>query len=169
MEILETAVESWGEANAPLIFKAEEYVSAQDSPYSQGFVLLQEPRSYVKLADSNLKKGSAEWRKYAVYGKGNHITGKFIDMPSYDEMTKDHFSILFTMEQALLKNIPDVDMVIEQIASAANHHGSKHIMATKVGKSRTIRISCNKIALKSNVDALVEELDFILSLVKVIV
>ena len=56
VEILETAVEAWGEANAPLVFKAEEYKAAQDSPYSQGFVLLQDPNRYVELARKNLKK-----------------------------------------------------------------------------------------------------------------
>lgn len=167
-EILETDVEAWGEANAPLIFKTEEYVAAKDSPYSQGFVLLQDPKSYVKLVNNRLTKGSAEWHKYAVYGKSNHLTGKFIDMPSYDEMTEDDFTVLFTLEQSHFNNMPKIDNLIEQIESAAKHHFAKQITAERVGKSRTIKLSCSRIKLKSDVDTFVEGIDFILSLVKVI-
>ena len=168
MEILENAVELWGEANAPLIFKTEEYIAAQDLPYSQVFALLQDPKSYVKLANNQLQKGSTEWHKYAVYGRGNHLTGKFIDMPGYDKMTQNDFVVLVTMEQSHFKNMPDIDATIDQIATAANLHCPEQSSAARVGKSRTIKVSCNKITTRGDVEAFVDELDFILSLVKVI-
>ena len=38
VDILEKNVEDWGSDNAPLIFKTEGYVAAQNSAYTQGFV-----------------------------------------------------------------------------------------------------------------------------------
>ena len=60
-EILEKAVEDWGLDNAPLIFKAEGYVAAKGTDYTQGFVLLQDPTKYVTLIAENLNKESASW------------------------------------------------------------------------------------------------------------
>ena len=89
-------------------------------------------------------------------------------MPSYDEMTQDNFFVLFIMEQTHFQNMPEIDNLINQIESAADSHGAGKIIANRVGKSQTIKLSCNRIELKSDVDAFVDELDFILSLVKVI-
>ena len=40
--VLEKCVEKWGADNAPLIFKAEDYIQAQNSAQTQCFLLLQD-------------------------------------------------------------------------------------------------------------------------------
>ena len=93
-DILEKAVEEWGENNAPIIFKTEEYVQAQNSSSTQGFRLLQDPKGdYITLVNKNLTRNSEEWSKYAKYSKGNHLTGKFLDMPDYATMTTGAFEM----------------------------------------------------------------------------
>ena len=46
---LETAVLEWGMNNTPLIFKAENLRTPQNSNYTQGYLLLQYPDKYVDL------------------------------------------------------------------------------------------------------------------------
>ena len=70
VDILEKNVEDWGSDNAPLIFKTEGYVAAQNSAYTQGFVLLQNPKSYISLANNKLDKDHPEWKKYAAQRQG---------------------------------------------------------------------------------------------------
>ena len=165
-EILEKAIEEWGDKNAPLIFKAEEYPAEKKKPYAQGYVLLQDPKKYVPLVNAGLAKDSAEWHKYALYSPQNHSTGDFIDMPSYDMMTQNDFDVLITMAQSHFSKMTDIDKSIDHIAIAANYHCRNRITATK--KSLTIQLHCKKINTKDDVNAFVDELDFILSLVKVI-
>ena len=163
-EILEKAVEEWGDKNAPLIFKAENYPAEQKKPYTQGYLLLQNPQDYVDLVNGGLTKESPNWRDYAAYGNG-HSTGKFLDMPNYDKMTQENFVTQITMEQSHFKAKPE-DLT-NQIVSAVNLY-CKGIKAKRVGNSRTIQLACNKINTKDDVNAFVDGLDFILSLVKVI-
>ena len=163
-EILEKAVEEWGDKNAPLIFKADGYVAAKDTPYTQGYLLLQNPKDYVGLVNAGLTKESPEWREYAAYGKG-HSTGKFFDIPCYDKMTQEDFAAQLTMEQSHFKTMPEE--LTGQIVTAVNFH-CKGIKAKRVGNSRTIKLTCNKINTKDDVNTFVDGLDFILSLVKVI-
>ena len=175
-EILEKAVEEWGDKNAPLIFKAEGYGDPKPAPshyplYTQGYVLLQKPQTeYVKLVASNLTKDSDTWHKYAISDKTNRSTGKFIDMPDYDKMTQEKFAVLITMNQRHFDKIPAVDDLIGQIAIAANSPHDERIEVSIVGekKTRTILLTCKPIIFEDDVKAFVNKLDFILSLVKVI-
>lgn len=168
-KVLEKAVEAWGESNAPLIFKAEGYVQAKNTSQTQCFLLLQNPkRDYISLAMKELDKDSAEWKDYAKYGKG-HLTGKFLDMPSYKAMTEGDFEILLCMEQAHFKKMPEIDGIIEDLDSAISAHCGKKITSKRIGESRTIKLSCTQIKSYKDVEDFVERLEFILSLVKVVI
>lgn len=166
-EKLEKDVEDWGIDNAPLIFKTENYIAAQNTEFEQGFVLLQDPRRYVSLSNSKLNKENPEWHKYAQYGNGK-LTGKFLDMPSYKAMTKDDFNVMIVMEQSHFRNMPEIDSVIKDIVSAINAHGNDGIFAERIGASNKIRLVCKKIETIAGKDHFVDMLDFILSLVKVV-
>ncbi len=165
--ILEQAVEEWGEDNCPLIFKTENYVPAQNSTYTQGFVLLQNPREYVSLVNKKLDRDNPERKKYAQYGNGKH-TGKFLDFPSYEAMTLDGFSVLIVMEQSHFKNMPEINSIVESIVLAIGSRGEGKISAKRVGSSNKIRLECSKIESVQDVESFVDTLDFVLSLVKVV-
>ena len=167
-EILEKSVEDWGIDNAPLIFKTEGYVAAQNSAYAQGFVLLQNPKNYIALANQKLNQDNPEWKKYAQYGSGK-LTGKFLDFPSYHTMISSDFDMMIVMEQSHFKNMPEIDAVVDDIVDAINARGETSVHAERVGKANKIRLSCKKIASSQDVEFLVDILDFVLSLVKVIV
>lgn len=166
-EILEQAVEDWGNDNSPLIFKTENYVAAQNSAYTQGFVLLQNPRNYVSLANSKMDKDNADWKRYAQYGNGK-LTGKFLDMPGYRTMTQDGFDVLFVMEQSHFKNMPEIDSIVKDIVAAINSRCDGQVLAERVGASYKIRLACKRIESVQDVEAFVDTLDFVLSLVKVV-
>jgi len=167
-EILEKAVEDWGLDNAPLIFKAEGYVAAKGTDYTQGFVLLQDPTKYVTLIAENLNKESASWSSYARY-ENNSRTGKFINLPSYKDMAQDKFDVLIFMEQAIFSKNKDINEIITKLASAITiRFQDRGISAERVGQSQKIRIKCKRIENNQDVAAFVDSLDFVLSLVKVI-
>lgn len=166
-EILEKSIEDWGIDNAPLIFKTEGYVAAQNSVYTQGFVLLQNPKNYISLANQKLNQDNPEWKKYAQYGSGK-LTGKFLDLPSYQVMVSADFDMMIVMEQSHFKNMPEIDAVVGDIVDAINARGERTVHAERVGKSNKIRLSCRKVESSQDVEFLVDMLDFVLSLVKVI-
>ena len=168
-KLLELAVETWGINNAPLIFKAEEYVQAKNSTQTQCFLLLQNPKKdYISLANQNVAMDSPEWMKYAKYGKANHLTGKFLDMPSYWDMTKNRFEMVLCMEQSHFKNMPEIDSIIINLVNAISVHCGENITPSRIGTSNTIRLNCAQICSTQDVEDFVEALDFILSLVKVV-
>lgn len=166
-EKLKKDIEDWGTVNAPLIFKTENYVAAQNTEFEQGFVLLQDPRSYVSLSNSKIDKNNPEWIKYAQYGNGK-LTGKFLDLPSYQFMTQNDFNAMITMEQSHFKNMPEIDSIIKDIVAAINTRSGRRIHAERVGTSNKIRLVCKKIETVDAKDHFVDILDFILSLVKVV-
>ena len=167
-EILEKSLEDWGSDNAPLIFKTEGYVAAQNSAYTQGFVLLQNPKNYIALANQNLNKDNPEWRKYAQYGSGK-LTGKFLDLPSYQSMLSADFDMMIVLEQSHFKSMPEIDTVVNDIIRAINARGEAIIHAERVGKANKVRLSCRRIESAQDVEFLIDMLDFVLSLIKVIV
>lgn len=165
-KILEREMESWGEKNAPLIFKTEGYKSSE---FAQGFCLLQNPQGeYITLAARKIEKGSAEWSRYAKYGNMT-LTGKFLDMPSYVDMTAGNFKIHIYMEQSHFDKIEKIDKIISDIVNAAklNSNGA-FVDSRQIGVSRKIELTCKQIETAADVECLVEALDFVLSLVKVV-
>lgn len=166
IELLEREVESWGIANAPMIFKAEGYKSAQGSPYKQGFLLLQDPRKFVSL--SNLTPESSEWSKYAKYGNGNR-TGKFIDLLDYKKMTEDIPTVSIIMKQSHFSQMNQIDEIIRDIYEAINAKYGEVVTANRQGSSYEILLTFKKkIETENDVKQFVEVLDYVLSLVKVV-
>ncbi|MBD5519917.1 MAG: hypothetical protein HDR03_01590 [Lachnospiraceae bacterium] len=165
VEKLEKRVEDWGMANAPLIFKAQEYVAAKDSLYTQGYVLLQNPRDYVKLA--NINKEDMMWSEYAKYGN-NRKTGKFLDMPAYMDMTRQDFSVLIVMEQSHFKNMDGIDEIVDDIKNAVEKKFDGRCGVSRSGKSLKLVVNYRKVETEQDIDFFVDTIDYILSLVKVI-
>ena len=166
VELLEREVENWGKDNSPLIFKAEGYVSAKDSPYTQGFLLLQNPRSFASL--SSMDPDSPEWENYAKYGSGNRLTGKFIDMPEYKQMTEDTVQVQFIMEQAHFSNMVEINEIVDSIISAINQRYKNLVGAHRIGASYKFTLQYKKIETEDDVRTFVDILDYVLSLVKVV-
>lgn len=166
-EVLEKTIEDWGLDNAPLIFKAEGYISAQDSSYEQGFVLLQEPKSYPELIDITPDK--PKWIDYAQYKSPKRLTGKFLDMPAYKTMTASNFDVLFVMEQTHFKNMENLDEIIKNIEKAVNNRHFDGIeKVNRIGNSYKLKISYKQITTDKEIEGFRDCLDFVLSLVKVI-
>ena len=166
VNILENSVEKWGADNSPMIFKIEGYVCAKEQKYSQGFALLQNPTKYVSLLD--MKQSDADWHTYASYTSKQ--TGKFLDLPSYEEMVADGFDVLFILEQKHFKEIEGIDEVIQNIADATqNRFGEKNIKVHRIGKSEKFTIKFKSaIENKKDIEFFISVVDFVLSLVKVI-
>lgn len=165
-EILEQSVENWGIDNAPLLFKAQGYVSAKGSEYTQGFLLLQNPRSYASL--SNLNPSSPDWLDYAKYGGGKKLTGKFIDFPDYKTLTEDTAKIQVTMEQSHFSKMPEISNIINDIINSINVRYKDIATASRIGSSYKFTVSYKKITTAEDIKIFIEILDFILSLVKVV-
>ena len=165
-ELLEKSIEDWGLDNSPLIFKTEGYISAQDSSYDQGFVLLQEPKSYPKLVD--LAPDKPNWIDYAQYKSPKRLTGKFLDMPSYKTMTSSEFDVLFVMEQAHFKNMDNIDTIIADIIKAIEYRFAGKLKVNRIGNSSKFKLQYNKIATDQEIEDFRDSLDFVLSLVKVV-
>ena len=169
-ELLEEKVEKWGISNAPMIFKTEGFVCAKEGKYTQGFVLLQNPSKYLTLLD--LDKDNPDWHVYASYTSKQ--TGKFLDLPSYEEMVSNRFDILFVLEQKHFKEKEDIKQIITNMINAAENHFKKEIAAEKikvkrVGNSEKFTVEfTSAIGNKNDIDFFISVVDYILSLVKVI-
>ena len=163
-ERLEKEVELWGSKNSPLIFKAEGYVSEQSSEYTQGFVLLQNPEEYMRL--SNLTPESSIWSDYAHYASKK--TGKFIDMPSYEIMMSGDFKIRVVMKQSHFSKKEGIETIINDIISSINSRYANEFEATQIGKSLSFTVSVKSINTDKEMDRFIELLDYIVSLVKVV-
>lgn len=169
LEKLEYAVEEWGKENVPMIFKIKDFPTEAKMEYKQGFFLLQNPDEYINLAMLNLNEDSPEWDKYARYGKGNNKTGRFIYLPSYENMINEPFTFEIYLEQKHFQNDSVIDENIVKMVDALNKRENKTYSAERVGKSKTIRINYIKaINTEEESEAFVDVLDFVLSMVKVI-
>ena len=164
-EVLKNAVENWGLDNAPLIFKTEGYVSAQDSPYTQGFVLLQNPKTYPSLVE--LTPENPNWIDYAQYHSPKRLTGKFLDMPEYETMTSSQFKAMFVMEQKHFQELGGEDTVGNIVKAVDKKYGGT-LKVNRIGKSAKFTIQYNQIVTNEDIEFFVDSLDFVLSLVKVI-
>ena len=164
--LLKQRVEKWGEDNAPMIFQVEGYVCAKGQNYTQGFALLQNPRKYVELLE--LKKGDPAWHTYANYTSKQ--TGKFLDLPAYEEMTAGEFEIRFVLGQKHFKEIEGISDIIKNIADATTKRfAAKNVKAECSGNSGEIKVKFNAaIESKKDIEDFVSVIDFVLSLVKVI-
>ncbi|MGN0619588.1 MAG: hypothetical protein ACI4J7_11270 [Ruminiclostridium sp.] len=165
-ETLEKTIDEWGLNNAPLIFKTEGYVPSKDSLYSQGFVLLQDPKSYPTLV--GITPESANWVDYAQYKSPKKLTGKFLDMPDYKTMTSSDFSILFVLEQKHFQNM-DMQSIIDSIVNAVNRKYENKLKVDKVGSSSKFTIKYKRIVTTEDIEMFRNSLEFIMSLVKVVI
>lgn len=165
-KILEHEVECWGENNAPFIFKAEGFKTPQDTNYTQGFMLLQDPTKYAKLV--GITPQDEAWHDYArVRDGGRRPTGKFLSMPTYSAMTEKDFEITFTMGQKHFTDKANLSEIIDSIRDAIDAKPKN--LVKKVGKaSNEIVISFKAIQSNKDVDEFVAIIDFVLSLVKVV-
>lgn len=165
-EILEEKVERWGMDNAPMIFKAEGFICAKEQKYKQGFVLLQNPSKYLTLLE--LDRTNPEWHTYASYTSKQ--TGKFIDLPSYEDMVSDGFEIMIVLEQKHFKEKEDIKDIIENIKKAVEKRfGSDKIEIGRIGNADKFTVKFNSaISNRKDIDFFISVVDFILSLVKVI-
>ena len=167
VSLLDNAIQDWGDKNLPLIFKVEGFKQAQNSSYTQGFALLQNPREYIRVLRKNLTPAHPEWSKYAAYTSG--VTGKFIDMPSTIAMTTDKFDICVVMSQSHFKNMPDFDKAFEGIVECVNSRYQDFLTAYPLGKEFKFKMEFkHEIKTKEDVYTLIEVLDYIVSLVKVV-
>ncbi len=164
LERLENEVEEWGKKNSPLIFKAEEYVAEQSGEYAQGFVLLQNPEEYMGL--SNLTPESPVWSDYARYD--SRKTGKFIDMPSYETMTRSNFKIKVVMKQSHFSKKDRIEEIIDKIISSINSRYVNEFKAIQIGKSLSFTVSIKSITTDKEMQRFIELIDYIVSLVKVV-
>ncbi len=165
-DILENMIENWGLDNAPLIFKTEGYVSAKDSEYTQGFVLLQEPKKYPLLA--GLTPDKPNWIDYAQYKSPKKLTGKFLDMPAYNIMTSSAFNVLFVMEQKHFQD-REIDEIIRNIINAIDRKYDDLLKVERIGNSAKFKIVYKQICTVDDIEFFKDSLDFVLSLVKVVV
>ena len=166
--ILENSIEKWGNDNLPLVFKVEGFKQAQNSTYTQGFALLQNPREYITVLKKNLNPNHPEWSKYASYSSG--ITGKFIDMPSAESMTSGKFDICIVMTQSHFRNMPDFDKTFSGIIDCIDANYKDVIKIYSIGKEFKFKIEFKQeIKTQEDIDILIEVLDYIVSLVKVVV
>ena len=168
--LLEQEVEDWGLSNAPLIFKAEGYQTAKNTPdKTQCFLLLQDPKEdYIPLVGKKLNKESPNWLEYAQYGGVIKTTGKFLDMPSYADMVNKDFEIELILSQKHFKEMPEINSIIGDLESAINAHCDKRVRADKKVSTREIKLKCTRIQTKEDIYNLIDALDFIVSLVKVV-
>lgn len=165
---LETAVLEWGMNNTPLIFKAENLRTPQNSNYTQGYLLLQYPDKYVDLVKGNLNPESPEWLDYATYNGGKKYTGRFLIMPDFDAMTKKAFTVNFSMKQKHFESIASFDENVDIIIKALNaRFNDNKVFANPFGK-REFEVSYQPLTTDVDISMFIDSLDFVLSMVKVI-
>ena len=167
VSMLDSALEDWGDKNLPLVFKVEGFKQAQNSSYTQGFSLLQNPRDYITVLKKNLNPSHPEWAKYASYSSS--VTGKFIDMPSTISMTNGKFDISIVMSQSHFKNMPDFENAFSGIVECVNENYRDVLTAYPIGKEYKFKIEfMQEIKTQDDINAFIEVLDYIVSLVKVV-
>ena len=165
-KLLEQEVENWGESNSPMIFKAEGFECAKEKKYTQGFVLLQDPRKYLTLQD--ISKDSENWHVYANYHSKQ--TGKFLDLPSYEQMVSGGFEVLFVLEQKHFKEKENITETIGDLVEAVKKRVDKQKVEVKrVGNSEKFTLEfLYAINSKKDIKHFISVVDYVLSLVKVI-
>lgn len=165
--ILEEDIEKWGDNNLPLLFKVEGFKQAQNTNYTQGFALLQNPKDYIEVLDKKLYPQHPEWSKYASYSSG--LTGKFIDMPSYQLMTKEKFQICIVMTQSHFKNMEKFDEIFAGIIRSVKSKYEDVIDVSQNGKEfKFTMLFKQEIKTREDINMLIEILDHVVSLVKVV-
>lgn len=164
LERLEEKVEEWGKKNSPLIFKVEGYIAEQSGEYTQGFVLLQNPEEYLKL--SNVTPESSVWNDYARYESKK--TGKFIDLPSYKTMINNDFKIRIVMKQSHFSKKDGIEEIIQDIISSINSRYVNEFESVRIGRSLSFTVSAKRITTDKEMERFVELIDYIVSLVKVV-
>ena len=159
---LEETVEKWGMENAPLILKAINWGATDGT--KQGFKILQSQKDFTDRIVVPLNKDGEEWKKLADYN--NKKTGKFIAMPSYDEMIANDFKIKIYTNQSHFENLDGFEDIFSNLIRAINTRYPE--CATRQGSQYIMDLSFKKISNVDDIEKLVKVLDFVMSVIKVI-
>ena len=165
-KILEEKVEEWGKENAPMLFKVDGFVCAKEGKYTQGFALLQDPRKYLTLLD--ISEDSEDWHTYANYNSKQ--TGKFLDLPSYEQMVSGSFEIMFVLEQKHFKEKEGIKETVGNLIDAIkNRVDETKVKVNRVGNSEKFTLEfLSAIENKKDIEYFISVINYVLSLVKVI-
>ena len=151
---------------------ASDYIKRnKDTHYEQGFKLLQKPETYISLVKEGLNPENPEWEKYAKYTSGYNLTGKFINLPSYAYMTENDFDVLIALNQSHFKKSDrDFENLVGEIKEVFNSKFKEtgNAYAQRAGKALELTIHFKKINTREDIKTFVTELDFLLSIIKVI-
>lgn len=159
---LEETVEKWGMENAPLILKATNWGATDGT--KQGFKILQGQKDFTDRIVIPLNKDGEEWKKLADYN--NKKTGRFIAMPSYDEMIANGFKITIYTNQTHFERLENFEDNFSNLILAINARYPE--CATRQGSQYIMDLSFEKISNIDDIEKLVKVLDFVMSVIKVI-
>lgn len=136
---LEETVEKWGMENAPLILKAINWGATDGT--KQGFKILQGQKDFTDRIVVPLNKDGEEWKKLADYN--NKKTGRFIAMPSYDEMIANDFKITIYTNQSHFEKLDGFEDNFSNLIRAINTRYPE--CATRQGSQYIMDLSFKKI------------------------
>jgi hypothetical protein len=153
---LESAFKNWEADTRPLIFKVSDF--EEKEKYKICYAILSNPNDFLDLPQ-NL---SIEWEA-KLMTKNSKQSGKFLSLPSFDEMIEDDFNMEFHFidssyieEKSEMKNL--VSKTIKCISGRF-----LSIRATPKG-SNDFSIDYNKILSKSDVGELIVFINFVIIL-----
>lgn len=159
---LENAVESWGENNAPLIMKAINWVATDDK--KQGFKILQNQEDFTDRIVAPLNKDGEDWVKLADYS--NKKTGRFIAMPSYEDMIANNFKVTIYTNQSHFEKLDNFDKNYSKLIDAIKVRYPE--CEVKPSSQHIMELSFKKISNRDDIIKFVNVLDFVMSVIKVI-
>lgn len=159
---LEKAIEDWGLENAPLILKAINWGATDGT--KQGFKILQGQKDFTDRIVVPLNRDGEEWQKLADYN--NKKTGKFIAMPSYEEMIARDFNLTIYTNQSHFEKLDNFEENFSNLILAINTRYPE--CAKRQGTQYIMDLSFRKITNSEDIKKLVEVLDFTTSVIKVI-
>jgi hypothetical protein len=97
------ALKNWENTNKPLVFKVTGFQKEKGSSYTHGFAILQDQKEFLNLS---VVISDEQEKAYSSYT--SRKTGKFVDMPSVDEMLKSDFKVRFNfIESTYGDNVVD--------------------------------------------------------------
>lgn len=155
IEQLKSAFDNWEKANEPLIFKVTGFIKAKEEKYEQGFCILQNQSEFLK---KSVSMSADEKAKYSSYHA--RVTGKFVDLPNYESMLKESFTVKFNFIASTYGGNVD-NFVTETVDCLNGRFKEMGYSATKTSTNNFI-VSIPQIEKKEQIQNLINLLDFTL-------
>jgi len=155
---LEVAFKNWEDDNRPLVFKVLDYIKPEKEKYITCYSILAKHTDFLLLRKD---LATAEEAKYMT--RNSKSSGKFVSLPSIDEMISSEF---FIMEFHFIDSTYSDDikeLLSKTMSCISSRYDVKHVRLSAKG-SNDFLVEYKKITTKEEARELIAFINFVLTL-----